>query len=71
MLRVSINGQPPVDARSVVIFDDHLPVALAEGEGGHVFFADAIRDADFASRARGLGVKPPAGVQEYDLTRAT
>lgn len=66
-LLVSVNGQPPVPAHSVVIFEDHLPVALAQPDGGHVYFADAIRDTDFASRARSLGVRPPSSVKEFDI----
>lgn len=57
MLKVSINGAPPVPADSIVMFDDDAPIAAAVQHGEVVFYCDSIRDtSEFAGVLRRLGI---------------
>jgi hypothetical protein len=58
MLRVSINGEDPVEVDSVVMYDDNdTPVALCMQQAGAIMFCDAIRDrSEFVAGLTTLGL---------------
>lgn len=67
MLQVSLDGRKPVPVNSVIIYDDGIPAALAQNAGGVVLFADSIRDTEFPTLLKNLGV-PPARLHQYGGT---
>jgi hypothetical protein len=58
MLRVSVNGQPPQEANSVVLYDQDVPIAAAVDQKSTIFFCDAARDLpELSNLLRILGVQ--------------
>jgi len=57
MLTVSRDGEEPTAVKSVVLYDNGVPIAAAVENGGSVIWADSIRDPqDLLGLLQGLGV---------------
>lgn len=55
---ISVNGQRPVPAASVVVYQDDTPVAVSAAMGDEVLYADGIRDPEFIKILQTIGVRP-------------
>jgi hypothetical protein len=58
MLTVSINGEEPKEAKSIVVYDGGYPIAAVRQHDNMVIWADAARDMrDLVNLLNMLGVR--------------